>query len=107
MDYAIRFHIGKDNVAYWIHARDLPGKPASHGCIGLFDEAMQKRVTKIPENPVLHDSKKLYDWAVGENLYGPDSGNIELLEDGPLVEVAGRNPEYLSKSNRFHGKTSN
>lgn len=104
MDYAIRFHIGKDNVAYWIHARDLPGKPASHGCIGLFDEAMQKRVTTIPENPVLQDSKKLYDWAVGENLYGPDSGNIELLEEGPLVEVAGHNPEYLSTSNRSHGK---
>jgi len=102
MDYAIRFHIGKDNVAYWIHARDLPGKPASHGCIGLFDEAMQKRVTNIPENPVLLDSKKLYDWAVGENLYGPDSGDIELLEEGPIVEVVGHNPEYLSQPIPFN-----
>jgi len=97
MDYAIRFHIGQDNVAYWIHARDLPGKPASHGCVGVYDEAMQKRIFTVPEKPVLQDSKKLYDWAVGENLYGPDSGNVELLEDGPIVEIVGRNPTFLSK----------
>lgn len=97
MDYAIRFHIGQDNVAYWIHARDLPGKPASHGCVGVYDEAMQKRIFTVPEKPVLQDSKKLYDWAVGENVYGPDSGNVELLEDGPIVEIVGRNPTFLSK----------
>ena len=100
MDYAIRFYIGEDNVAYWIHARDLPGKPASHGCIGLFDEAMQKRITNVPENPVLQDSKKLYDWAVGESMYGPDSGAIELLENGPIVEIVGHNPVYLSEPTR-------
>ena len=66
MDNAIRFHVGPDNVSYWIHARDLPGKPASHGCIGVFDEAMQKRQYGIPTNPVLLDSEKLYDWAVGQ-----------------------------------------
>jgi hypothetical protein len=103
MDYAIRFHIGADNVSYWIHARDLPGKPASHGCIGLFDEAMQKRITNVPENPVLLDSKKLYDWAVGDSQYGPDSGGVELLEDGPIVEVVGHNPVYLSGPTRSNG----
>jgi hypothetical protein len=97
MDYAIRFHIGEDNVAYWIHARDLPGRPASHGCVGLYDENMQKRVFSIPDTPVLQDSKKLYDWAVGENQYGPDSGAVELLENGPIVEIVGHNPEYLSE----------
>ena len=96
MDYAIRFHIGQDNVAYWIHARDLPGKPASHGCVGVYDEAMQKRIFTVPDKPVLQDSKKLYDWAVGENLYGPDSGEVELLADGPIVEIVGRNPTFLS-----------
>jgi hypothetical protein len=101
MDYAIRFHIGADNVSYWIHARDLPGRPASHGCVGLYDEAMQKRVFNIPDKPVLQDSKKLYDWAVGDNQYGPDSGGVELLEDGPIVEVIGHNPEYLSKPIRY------
>lgn len=103
MDYAIRFHVGADNVAYWIHARDLPGKPASHGCVGVYDEAMQNRIFRFPEKPVLMDSKRLYDWAVGEGVYdGPDSGNLELIENGPMVEVKGKNPTYLSAPPRPH-----
>lgn len=98
MDYAIRFHIGEDNVSYWIHARDLPGKPGSHGCIGVFDEAMQNRVYGIPEKPVLLDARKLYDWAVGGNEYEDDSGELELLENGPVVEVVGDNPKIKSSS---------
>lgn len=94
MDNAMRFHIAKDGVAYWIHARDLPGRPASHGCIGLFDEAMQKRMFETPENPVLLDSQKVYAWAVGESEYEDDSGTAEELEDGPVVEVIGQNPVY-------------
>jgi hypothetical protein len=94
MDNAMRFHIGPDNVSYWIHARDLPGKPASHGCVGLYDEGMQNRVYGIPEKPVLIDSQKLYAWAVGEEMYGFDSGDVELLEDGPVVEVRGENPVF-------------
>ncbi|GAM09953.1 hypothetical protein OR1_02238 [Geobacter sp. OR-1] len=96
MDNAMRFYIGKDNVSYWIHARDLPGKPASHGCVGLFDESMQKRMYGIPEIPVLLDSKKLYDWAVGENEYEDDTGELEELEDGPEVEITGDLPRVLS-----------
>ena len=94
MDNAMRFHIGPDNVAYWIHARDLPGKPASHGCVGLYDEGMQNRVYGIPEKPVLTDSQKFYAWAVGENEYPGDSGGPELLGGGPVVEVRGGNPVY-------------
>lgn len=81
-----------------MHARDLPGRPGSHGCIGVFDEAMQNRVYGIPEKPVLLDAKKLYNWAVGENDYEGDSGGLELLEDAPVVEVAGDNPRYISTS---------
>jgi len=95
MDNAIRFHVGEDDVAYWIHARDLPGRPASHGCIGVYDEAMQKREYDTPETPVLLDSEKLYAWAVGEEEYEDDSGELELLEDAPIVEVIGGNPHYL------------
>lgn len=94
MDNAMRFYIAPDNVAYWLHARDLPGKPASHGCIGLFDEEMQKRMYGIPENPVLLDSEKVYAWAVGEDDYEDDTGELELLEDAPVVEVRGVNPVY-------------
>jgi len=95
MDNAMRFHIGPDNVSYWLHARDLPGRPASHGCIGLYDEEMQKRVFNTPDNPVLLDSQKLYTWAVGEDDYDDDTGNLEELEDGPVVEVRGTLPRYL------------
>jgi hypothetical protein len=97
MDNALRFHIGEDNVSYWLHARDLPGKPASHGCIGLFDEEMQQRVFGNPQKPVLMDSQKLYDWAAGEDEYGEDSGEAEELEDGPIVEVRGSLPRYLDR----------
>lgn len=96
MDYAMRFHVGADNVAYWIHARDLPGRPGSHGCVGVYDEPMQNRVYGIPAQPVLFDAKKLYDWAVGNPEYGEDSGHAELIEDGPVVEVVGKNPTYCA-----------
>lgn len=98
MDNAIRFHVDADDVSYWIHARDLPGRPASHGCIGVFDEAMQNREFGVPEKPVLLDSAKLYNWAVGEEDYEDDSGEVELLEDGPVVEVNGNNPGFLNPS---------
>ena len=94
MDNAMRFHVGADNVSYWIHARDLPGKPASHGCVGLYDEGMQNRVYGAPVQPVLLDSEKMYAWAVGEDDYEDDPGETELLEDAPMVEVRGDLPVY-------------
>lgn len=95
MDNAMRFHIGADNVSYWLHARDLPGRPASHGCIGLYDEEMQKRVFGNPAKPVLKDSQRLYAWAVGPAEYDDDTGDLDELEDGPVVEVRGELPRYL------------
>lgn len=95
MDNAMRFHVGADNVSYWIHARDLPGKPASHGCVGTYDEGMQNRIYGTPAKPVLLDSERLYEWAVGEEEYEDDPGEVELLEDAPMVEVRGANPRYL------------
>ena len=97
MDNALRFYIGPDNVSYWLHARDLPGRPASHGCIGLFDEEMQNRVFGTPEKPQLLDSQRLYEWAVGDEEYGDDYGELDELEDGPMVEVRGTLPRYLDK----------
>lgn len=94
MDDAIRFHIGPDNVSYWIHSRDLPGKPASHGCIGVYNEEMQNRVYGFPPHPALLDAQRLYQWAVGEDDYEDDTGELEELEDGPIVEVIGENPKY-------------
>lgn len=97
MDNALRFHSDADNVSYWLHARDLPGRPASHGCIGLFDEEMQNRVFGTPEKPVLLDSQRLYEWAAGEAEYDYDDGGLDELEDGPVVEVRGVLPRYLEK----------
>ena len=100
MDNALRFHFGADDVSYWIHARDLPGRPASHGCIGLFDEEMQNRMFGTPLKPVLKDSQKLYEWAAGEEEYGDDYGELDELEDGPEVEVRGALPRYLDQPPR-------
>jgi len=44
MHYGLRFFMDKSlpsTPSYYIHGRDVPGYPASHGCIGLYDEAMQ------------------------------------------------------------------
>ena len=100
MDYAIRFHIDKQGALYWIHARDLPGRPASHGCVGLFDEVMQKRVYRVPDQPVLEDAKKLYAWTIGEALFAEDDGTQKLLAEGPPVEIVGELPKRLPKSPR-------
>ncbi len=94
MDNAMRFYISADNVAYWLHARDLPGRPASHGCIGLFDEAMQNRMFDTPEKPALLDSQKLYAWAVGDADFGEDTGEVDELDGAPTVEIVGQNPVY-------------
>ncbi len=100
MDYAIRFLIDQKQVSYWIHARDLPGRPASHGCVGLFDEEMQHRVYGMPDKPVLEDAKKLYAWAIGEVLYAEDNGSQRLLPDGPPIEIVGDLPKRLLRSPR-------
>lgn len=94
MDNALRFHIDEQLVGYWIHARDLPGRPASHGCIGLFDEVMQKRMFSVPQKPVLMDSQKLYAWAVPDSIYGEDSGDAQEIQGGPVLEVRGELPNY-------------
>lgn len=62
MYWAIEFSKSKAGSGFWIHSRDMPGYPASHGCIGLYDEEMQKKFYGSPKEPMLMDSKKLYTW---------------------------------------------
>jgi hypothetical protein len=98
MDWAMRFHVDEKDVGFWIHARDLPGRPASHGCVGLFDEAMQRRTYTVPEHPVLMDAKKLYEWAVSNSENDAnnfDSEEQEPIVEGPVVEITGNLPNYL------------
>lgn len=86
MTWALLFHIDREGVAYWIHGRDLPGYPASHGCIGLYDETMQKKYYKNPRVPEMDDARKLFEWAIAPLQ---DDGKYRLLPDGPRVRIVG------------------
>ena len=89
MYYGLRFHVTRGGVSYWLHGRDVPGYPVSHGCIGLFDEPMQRRFYGYPMEPVLEDARRLYEWVLGET---PDDGTFRLLKDGPRLLIRGEPP---------------
>jgi len=84
MNYGLIFHTSKAGVMFAIHGRDLPGYPASHGCIGLYDEAMQKKYYGYPRDPKLEDAKKLYEWVMSGY---PDTQRSRILEAGPKVVI--------------------
>lgn len=86
MHYALRFFTNPVGVDFWIHGRDVPGFPASHGCIGLYDEEMQHHYYQNPNKPILQDVISLYAWLIGPR---PDSGNLTNLKDGPPVKIIG------------------
>ena len=104
MHYALRFFVDKSIdtwPSYWIHGRDLPGYPVSHGCIGLYDEEMQyeyysdydRKVYK--ENyheltePFLQDARTLYEWVVDP---AGDTGGFHEIKNGPRVFITGTPP---------------
>jgi len=84
MFYALRFYIDSNYVAYWIHGRDMPGFAASHGCIGLSNERMQKRYYREPRRPVLEDARRLYEWVLGPVK---DDGRFHRLKNGPRLLI--------------------
>ncbi|WP_129126827.1 L,D-transpeptidase [Geomonas oryzae] len=87
MHYGLRFHVEKRGdgwTSYWIHGRDLPGYPASHGCIGLYDEEMQLEYYGEPAKPLLMDAQQLYRWVVGTD----DTGTLQRVR-GPMVVIMG------------------
>ncbi len=84
MNYALRFFINREGVSYWIHGRDMPGRPASHGCIGLYDEQMQKRYYGAPQNAELDDARVLYEWSIGAAV---DSGRMSSLKETVRVVI--------------------
>lgn len=89
MNHALRFYVNREGVSYWIHGRDMPGYPASHGCIGLYDEPMQTEQYGIPEEPELNDAKKLFEWVLGTDM---ENDNVIPLTHGPQVHIIGRAP---------------
>ena len=93
MNYALRFHVNREGVSYWIHGRDMPGYPASHGCIGLYDESMQKEQYGIPKEPELNDAQKLFVWVLGSE---PDDNRVIPLLRGPRVHIIGQAPARMA-----------
>ena len=104
MHYALRFYVDKSletTPSYFIHGRDLPGYPASHGCIGLYDEEMQQEYYSAYDRkvnkpyyhelspPFLDDAGKLYQWVIGSNQ---DSGTFHKIGFGPRVLIIGTPP---------------
>ena len=89
MNYALRFHVNREGVSYWIHGRDMPGYPASHGCIGLYDESMQKEQYGVPKDPELFDAEKLYLWVLGDES---DEEGVIALHHGPRLHIIGQAP---------------
>ena len=91
MNYALRFHVNREGVSYWIHGRDMPGYPVSHGCIGLYDESMQKEQYGIPKEPELNDAQTLFEWVLGSE---PDEERVIPLPRGPRVHIIGQVPTH-------------
>lgn len=78
-------------MSYWIHGRDMPGYPASHGCIGLYDESMQKEQYGGPKDPELFDAQMLYFWVLGDDS---DGDGIIALRHSPRVHIIGQAPSH-------------
>jgi len=89
MNYALRFHVNREGISYWIHGRDMPGYPASHGCIGLYDESMQKEEYGISMDPELNDAKRLFMWVLGGEV---EDNRVIRLPYGPRVHIIGQAP---------------
>lgn len=104
MHYGLRFFIDKSlptMPSYYIHGRDVPGYPASHGCIGLYDEEMQIEYYSAYDRkiygrnyheqnpPLLDGAKSLYWWVVGSH---DDSGRFHKIDYGPRVKIIGSPP---------------
>jgi L,D-transpeptidase-like protein len=83
MTWALRFHIDREGASFWIHGRDVPGYPASHGCIGLYDESMQRYNYGVPVRPVLDDARRLYEWIVGTSA----AATRVLTITGPRLRI--------------------
>jgi hypothetical protein len=104
MHYGLRFFMDKSipsTPSYYIHGRDMPGYPASHGCIGLYDEEMQieyysaydrkvyGRTFHELKPPLLEGARRLYRWVVGDHN---DPGGWHRIDYGPRVLIIGTPP---------------
>lgn len=89
MHYALRFFSNDKGVDFWLHGRDLPGFPASHGCVGLSDEEMQRKYYHFSQSLQLQEARSLYEWVIGDRN---DNGRFTWLKNGPRVKIIGESP---------------
>lgn len=104
MHYGLRFFVDTSapgEISYYIHGRDVPGYPASHGCIGLYDEEMQIEYYSAYDRkvygrgyhrlkpPLLEGANILYRWVVGNHS---DRGGWHRIDYGPKVKIIGEPP---------------
>jgi hypothetical protein len=87
MWWGIKFAIAKSGRGLWIHSRDMPGYPASHGCVGLSDEEMQRKFYQYPPDPQLVDSKRLYLWVFPDAERDDKPYEYPRGLDGILIEI--------------------
>lgn len=78
------------HLSCWIHEWDLPGYPASHGCIGLYDELMQKKQYGVPKDTELNDAKRLFEWVLGGEV---EDDRVIPLPRCPKVHIIGQAPK--------------
>lgn len=87
MHHALRFLPQPHGMSFWLHGRDMPGFPGSHGCVGLYDEDMQREYYGMPQFPELDDAQRLYTWALGDTAARPPGMHLFA---GPQVLIVPR-----------------
>ena len=70
-----------------MHRRDVTGFPASHDCIGLCDESMQKEEYGIVEDPELNDAKRQFEWVLEGEV---EDEKLIQLPQGSRVHIIDR-----------------
>ena len=69
----------------------MPGYPVSHGCIGLYDEPMQKEQFGAPKDPELNDAQRLFEWVLGGEV---EDNRVIRLPYGLRVHIIGQAPGH-------------
>lgn len=96
MPYAAMFLIDEKGVAYWLHGGDLPGYPASHGCVRLIKKDAEKLCGWI--NPKCLKQKSilwfLKNQKVSVEIKSSSQKIYFQIEQGGISLIPLKNSEY-------------
>ncbi|MBI2451218.1 MAG: peptidoglycan DD-metalloendopeptidase family protein [Parcubacteria group bacterium] len=84
MPYASMFFIDEQGIAYWLHSGDLPGYPASHGCIRLFKEDAKKLCEFI--NPKCSENENILWLKEKQRIVIDVSANSNNIHSGSAFQ---------------------